>query len=383
MSRGSIIKRGQNSWRLKLEGPRDPGSGERATVFKTVRGSKKDAQLEITRMLAAIDAGTFVQPSKLSVADYVRGWIKTAETLSLAAKTAERYRQLIEGQIVPRLGKIPLQRLTAAHIAGWHADLLAGGGQEGRALSARTVGHAHRVLHKALTDATKREVMSRNPAALVSPPRVAVDEMQILCEGDIALVLSTMKDTPIYAQVVVLLSTGLRRGELLGLRWGDLDLGARALQVERAVEKTKATGLRLKAPKTKHGRRRISLPQAAIEALREHRKQLLELRLVLGLGKLQDSTPVFCTPEGNLADPDKLSKDWNRLAAARGLPKVNLHALRHSHASALIAAGLDVVTVSRRLGHANPSITMNIYAHLFHRGDETAADAIDTLFAKR
>lgn len=383
MTRGSITKRGKNSWRLKFEGVRDNATGERATHYKTVRGTKRDAQQELTKLLAALDAGTFVEPSKVTVADYMRGWIKAAAATSLAAKTAERYGQLIEGQILPWLGRVPLQRLSAQHIGTWHADLLSKGGQEGRALSARTVGHAHRVLHKALVDATKREVLSRNAAALVPPPRVVSEEIEILSDEDAKRVLETMKDTPIYTQVVVLLSTGLRRGELLGLRWSDIDLTGRSLQVERAVEKTKANGLRLKPPKTKQGRRRITLPETAVDVLREHRKRQLEMRMALGLGKLTDSSLVFGNVEGSLADPDKLSKDWHRLSAARGLPKVHLHALRHSHASALIAAGLDVVTVSRRLGHANPTITMNTYAHAFHRGDESAAQAIDSLFAKR
>ena len=121
------------------------------------------------------------------------------------------------------------------------------------------------------------------------------------------------------------------------------------------------------------------MPAAAVDALREHRKAQLETRLAIGIGKLPDYAFVFGNYEGKVRDPDRITQDWKRYAAARGLPKVTLHALRHSHASALIAAGTDPVTVSRRLGHGSPTVTMSIYAHLFDRGDDKAAQTMDLL----
>jgi integrase len=141
---GNITRRGAHSWRLKFDIGRDPATAERLTRFVTVKGTKREAQSELTRLVAAHDAGTLVEPSKLTVADYMRAWIDTAETLSLAPKTAERYRQLVERQIVPHLGAHALQKLKAAHVADWHAKLLREGGHEGRPLAPRTVGHAHR-----------------------------------------------------------------------------------------------------------------------------------------------------------------------------------------------------------------------------------------------
>ena len=314
-----------------------------------------------------------VEPSKLAIADYMRAWIDTAETLSLAPKTAERYRQLIERQIVPHLGAHALQKLKAAHVADWHAKLLRAGGHEGGPLAPRTVGHAHRVLHKGLADALRRELLTRNPAAIVAPPKVAADEVKILEAEQVKAALAAMRETVIYPQVVVLLATGMRRGELMGLQWGDVDLDAGKLRVERAVEKTKAQGLRIKAPKTRHGRRTITLPAGAVAVLREHRKAQLETRMALGIGKLPSDAFVFGTVDGQVRDPDRITQDWKRFAAARGVPKVTLQALRHSHASALIASGTDPVTVSRRLGHGSPVVTMSVYAHLFDRGDDGAS----------
>ena len=378
MSAGNITRRGANSWRLKFDIGRHPISGERETRLVTVRGTKKQAQAELTRLLAAHNAGTLVEPSTLTIAQYMRSWIATAETLSISPKTAERYRQLIERQIIPHLGSHVLQKLKAAHIADWHAKLLREGGKEGRALAPRTVGHAHRVLHKALADATRRELLTRNPAALVAPPKVTNSEIEILAADQVKTALAAMRETVIYPQVVLLLATGMRRGELMGLQWRDINFETCKLTIERAVEKTKAKGLRLKAPKTKHGRRTITIPAGAVAILREHRRTQLKMRLALGIGKFPDDAFVFGSVNGQLRDPDRITQDWKRFIAARRLPKVTLHALRHSHASALIAAGTDPVTVSRRLGHGSPVITMAVYAHLFDRGDEPAAQAIDS-----
>jgi integrase len=147
---GHIQKRGARNWRIKFEVDRDPVTGKRKAQYVTVAGTKKQAAAELTRLVAARDAGTMIVPAKLTVTDYMRLWLSTAEAMSISPKTAERYRQLIECQIVPHLGALPLQRIRGAHVAERQAKLLREGGHDGRPLSPRTVGHAHRVLHKAL-----------------------------------------------------------------------------------------------------------------------------------------------------------------------------------------------------------------------------------------
>lgn len=149
-----------------------------------------------------------------------------------------------------------------------------------------------------------------------------------------------------------------------------------AVRVERSLEETKE-GLRFKGPKTRYGHRVISLPPIAVEALHAHRRQQSEYRLLLGLGRLADKDLVFARPDGSPYPPDTLSRDWWRAVSVLGLPRIMFHALRHSHASALIAAGLDVVTVSRRLGHGSPAITLSVYAHAFSKSGAEAAQAIE------
>jgi integrase len=172
------------------------------------------------------------------------------------------------------------------------------------------------------------------------------------------------------------LGTGMRRGELCGLAWGAVDLDGATVRVERSLEETKQ-GLRFKAPKTRHGYRVVSLPPVAVDLLRSHQHRQAEQRLLLGLGRAGSDDLVFARPDGSPYSPDTLSRDWWRAAKALDLPPVMFHALRHSHASALIAAGLDVVSVSRRLGHGSPAITLGVYAHAFTKTDTAAVLAIE------
>jgi integrase len=374
--RGNITRRGKSSWRLKFD---DPISGERRTRYVTVKGTRRDAERELTRLLAEADRGSLIEASKLTLADYVRQWLENAYELS--PKTTERYRQLAEQQIIPHLGAIPIQRLKPAQVEQWHSTILKQGGMNGRPLSARTVGHAHRVLHRALERAVKNETLSRNVASAVSPPKVEAREIEIVTGEQIASVLSKLEGHELYPIVALALATGMRRGELLALRWEDVDLDNATLKVERSLEESDR-GLRFKAPKTKHGRRPIPLPPTAIEVLRVHRLRQLERRVAMGKGKPEPGALVFSTLEGDPLSPDDLSRDWWRLTLTHSLPRVSFHSLRHTHASALIASGLDVLTISRRLGHGSPVVTLGVYGHMFRDTGRAAADAIEAVFKK-
>jgi integrase len=364
--RGTITKRGPDSWRLRVELERTGGKRQRRSV--TVRGTYKDAKKELTRLLSAVDAGTLVDPTTATVGDYLGQWLDNA--LNLSPKTLERYRELAARQIVPHLGAIRLQKLKPEHLETWHAALLKTG------LSARTVGHAHRVLGAALTRAVENGTISRNVAAIRRPPKVEAEEIAILTPAQVKVVLEALEGHALHPIVALALSTGMRRGELLALQWSDVDLAGGKLRVERSVEETKA-GLRVKPPKTKLSRRNVTLPPEAVTMLREHRKRQLELRLALGQGGAPKL--VFSTVEGGLLSPDNLSRDWLRICRAKKLPLVSFHALRHTHASLLIAAGVDVLAVGRRLGHSRASTTLDKYGHLVEGADAAAAKAIEGL----
>jgi integrase len=181
----------------------------------------------------------------------------------------------------------------------------------------------------------------------------------------------------LYAPAIVALSTGMRLSEVLALRERSVDLDKGIIEVREALEETTAHGVRFKAPKSKAGRRNITLPAIAIEALREHWRQLLELRFQLGQGKLGPDDLLFATVDGRPLRPSAVSGDWGELAERIGMPDVTFHGLRHTHASQLITGGMDIVTLSKRLGHAKPDITLRVYAHQFTVDDSRAAAIID------
>jgi integrase len=204
--RGNITRRGKSSWRLKFDLGLDSVTGKRSTRFVTVRGKRQDAQRELARLLDEVHKGTLIEPSKTTVAEYVRAWLDGAH--GLTPKTLERYRQLAEQQIIPHLGAVPLQKLRPAQVQHWHGILRRAGGKDGRPLSARTVGHAHRVLHRALQRAVESETLSRNVASVIRPPKPEAREIETLNAEQMASVLTGISDHPLYSIVVLALRQG-------------------------------------------------------------------------------------------------------------------------------------------------------------------------------
>jgi integrase len=236
-------------------------------------------------------------------------------------------------------------------------------------------------------------MVASNPVASAEPPAVERTEIDILGLDQIKVVLQGLKGRPLYPVAVLGLATGMRRGELVALRWKDVDLDGGKVRIERSVEQTRgdlsAEGpksrrpvvLRFKSPKTKAGRRSVTIPPSVVSELRAQWRQQQEQRLALGLGGASGDDLVFARYDGSPYPPDALTWDWARTVRLLKLPPVTFHALRHTHASQLIASGLDVVSVSRRLGHSNPTVTLGVYAHLFGATDERAANVIEAAMA--
>ncbi len=383
---GSIRGRGKrgDSWELKFDIGRDEKTGKRITQFHTFKGTKKEAKVKLAELVAAASQGSYVAKSGLTVGEHVRARIDQWEALGkVSLKTAERYRELLTNQIAPHLGARPLQKLRPADIEHWHATLKTTGRRDGQGgLSARTIGHAHRLLSKALKEGMRHDLVARNVATAEQPPRVDAEEVVILGADDVKTLVEKLRGRAMYPVAVTALFTGMRRGELLALRWSDIELDARdkLVRLRRAVEETKGN-LRLKTPKTRTSARDVSLPEIVVEALREHRKSQLEQRFALGLGKLTDDALLFPKLDGSLRGPRAFSKEWADVAASIGVTHATFHSLRHTHASHLIDAGIDVVKISRRLGHASPAITLRVYAHLFRARDDKSSKAIDDAVA--
>jgi integrase len=379
--KGSITKRGRDTWRLRFDVGQHP-DGRRKVASITVKGNRRQAEAERRKRLGSVDDGTYVERSKVTVAEFVRERVKHWHKAGkITLRTRERYDDLVDHQIVRFLGEKVVQRLSTLDIEQWHVTLHNEGAAHGGGLTAGTIRSAHGILKKALAEGVKHGLLTRNVCSGddgEKAPKAKSSEVEIIDAKQIADVVAKLRGRSIFAKVVISLFTGLRRGEVLALRLGSVDFATKILKVREAVEQTRSEGLRLKPPKTAAGSRDLVMPDIVVEALGEVRRELLERHMALGLGRPTDKTLLFSRIfDGGLQSPSQYSSDWREAVLALGLPNVRLHSLRHTHASMLVDAGVDIVRISKRLGHKDAAVTLRIYGHLFRKRDDASADAIN------
>ena len=381
--KGHIKERSPGHWAIILDIKKD---GARKRKWHSFKGTKREAQVECARLIAAIDEGAYVEKNKLTVKQFLNDRLAAWEAAKrITPKSAERYRELLDGQILPHLGEKLLQKLTVKDVEDWHGTLISSGRKDGKGgIAARSVGHAHRLLNRMLKEAQRFDLIVKNPIVdNESLPKVRQQEVQIVSEDQLPVLLEKIRGHKIEPVALLALFCGLRRGEILALKWGNIDLDRSVLRVRHSLEETRAGGVRFKEPKSKAGRRDVTLPDVVVGVLRRHRIEQLELRAKLGLGRPSDDDLVFWQLNGQPIGPRHFSANvWPAAARKIGMPKITFHSLRHTHASQLIAAGVDVVTISKRLGHSWPNITLGTYAHLFATSDERAATAINEALGK-
>jgi integrase len=371
--KGCLKQRGPNSWAIIVDG-RDQ-AGKRRRVWHSFRGTRRQAEVERARLITEAQGGTPVDPSKITLAEYLDRFERDWASLHTTLASAQRYARSVT-YARRHLGDRRLQSLRPADLAALYATMSRAG------LAPRTVKHAHNVLHRAFKQAKLWGLLRDNPAEMARPPSIPDEETAILQPQRARALLERLHGQPLYLLASLLLATGLRRSEALALRWRDVDLDTGHLTVEQTLEQTVTHGVRIKGPKTRHGRRTISLPAHTVAELRAHWRAQQEHRLALGIGKAPADGFMLAAMDGKPQSPDVISTAWGRAMDKIGMPEITLHSLRHTHASMLIAAGVDILTISRRLGHANPTITLNTYGHLIHGMDDRAAEVMDQAFGK-
>jgi integrase len=360
---------------LIWDAPRGTG-GKRQKRYRTYYGPKKDAQRRLAEIIHEVANGTFFEPSRMGFGEFLDYWLEHTGD-GLAAKSRERYRSIIERHLKPALGHHPISKLTPLQIQSYYTAALKGDGDGSRALSPATVLKHHHIVHRALRQALRWQLIARNPADAVEPPKAAHTEMRALDPTQTAALLAAAQGGRLYVSILVAVSTGLRRGELLGLRWCDLDLAGGTLAVRQTIEQTSA-GIAFKQPKTAKSRRTLPLGEMAVAALRHHRAEQVERLLAAGQ-RHDEADLVFTLPDGSPWSPAAFSVAFQRLLRASGLPHLRLHDLRHTHASMLLSAGVHPKVVSERLGHANIAITMDTYSHVLPGIQQEAVRQFDLL----
>lgn len=373
--RGSIIKRG-NTYTYVLDLGFDAAGKRRQKWIGGFR-TKKEAEDALGVALGRVQAGTFADAGRTTVREFLEVWIAGAAP-SLAPSTAADYRRIITQYLVPRLGRVKLSKLTSLDVTQFNADMLAGGGKGGRKLSPRTVVYAQSVLGRALADAVRWGLIARNPAHGLARPKVAKPDMSVWTAEQARTFLAYAAEDRWYALWLLLITTGLRRGEASGLRWSDLDLDAKVLSVRR-TRTTVDYAIVENEPKTARSRRMVSLDAATVAALLAHRVRQRE-ELVAFDG--EDAAPavyVFTDELGEPSHPQAITDRFQRLTKDAGLPVIRLHDLRHTSATLALMAGIHPKVVQERLGHSSIMITMDTYSHVVQGMQEQAAEQLASL----
>ena len=363
------------AWSFKVDtsAPGEPRKQTERTGFAT----KSDAIAAMNLLQGEKRDGTHVPPSKQLVADYLATWIAGGAG-GVRPWTLKGYSSVVRNHLVPGIGRIPLQLITRGHLRALYAELgktgQAKGTKAGTALSPKSVHNVHIVIGAALNDAIEDGLLRANPATGALKPPKGRAEMSTWTREELAAFLSTIADPRDYALWRLAAYSGLRRGELLGLRWIDIKWNLSSLSIQQQLGlDSDADGERDLAPlKTDNGRRSISLDAATLEVLRDQQQaQEFERR---AWGEAYGNRGlVFCRPDGSPHDPDVITHRFERAAVAGGVRRIRLHDLRHTHATLALEAGIDISVVSRRLGHADVGFTARVYAHVTERLQRDAA----------
>ena len=375
--RGSIRKRGSTyTWYLDVP---DPVTGKRRQRSRGGFRTKRECQAALNEALAALRVGTFVESSKRTVASYlVDEWLPAMRPPRVRPSTWLSYQRNIERHVIPALGNMELQRLTPAQLTAFYRSLLTAGRLDGRgSLSAKSVKNIHGVLHSAFKDAMRWGYVARNVADATDPPKVVTPEMRVWSPTELRSFLAHVRDDRLYAAWMLFTTTGMRRGEVAGLRWSDVDLTTGRVTPRKPRVQVNYK-VHVSEPKTAKGKRSLALDPVTVAALREHRARQAEQRLAVG-PRWRDSRLVFTWPDGRPIHPQRFSKWFEQHTRAAGLPRIRLHDVRHSYATAALAAGIPAKVVSERLGHANIAITMDTYSHVLPGLDELAAGTVARL----
>jgi len=373
--RGHITQRSKGTYSIKISLGKDPATGKYKSQWFTVKGSKKDTEKRLSELLHQIDTGAFMKPGKTTVADYLARWLVDYAKPNLSPRSYERYAGIIRQHLIPDFGSIQLSQLRPEHLQKHYSARLKGG------LSARTIRYHHALIHIALQTAVKWGLVGRNVADAVAPPKFKRSQMQIWNENEVNQFLEAVKDTEYHALFYTALFTGMRRSELLALRWQDIDFIYSQIYVSRSLHHLKDGSYVFTQPKSERSRRTIALPPSAILVLNEYHKAKEADNLLLGM-TLNDSDLVFSHYEGKPLRPNTITYAWARIAARAGVRVIRLHDARHTHASLMLKQGIHPKVVQERLGHASIQMTLDTYSHVAPGIQEAAAQSFDKLLNK-
>jgi integrase len=375
---GHIRQRSKGSYELRYSLGTNSATGKRRMATATIRGTRKDAERELRRLLRTLDTGEHVDPTRMTVGMWLETWLDTVGT-EISPKSHERYTEIVQNHLIPAFGALPISKLTKTHIRTSYALWAKGGRLDGKpgGLSPLTRRYFHRLIRMALTRAVEDDIIARNPTDIYRKrlPKIEKKQITTLSAAQSVELLGALAGSGLFGIVLLALATGMRRGEILALRWKNVHLERHKLSVVESLEQTKS-GLRFKSTKT-NKERAIALPSFAVEKLRDLKRQQAAQLLALGVSQTAD-TLVCSNSEGQPRKPRSVTHAFAReVARLPGIPRIRFHDLRHTHATQLLVAGVHPKIVQERLGHSTISITLDIYSHVVETIQEGAALRLD------
>lgn len=365
-------------WEARYTVGYDPGTGKQ--IQRSISGkTQKEVAKKLKEATAAIDAGTYIAPNKMTVGEWLDIWVKDYLG-NVKPRTAESYKIIVKNHLKPKLGATRLDLLNAHTIQTFY-NSLSEATENAKPLSAKTIKNIHGVLHKTLQQALKNKYISFNPAEACELPRIDRAEIKPLDENQISEFLKAIKGHPYEALFTVDLFTGMRKGEILGLQWDCVDLKKGTILVNKQLQNIVGSNGLYHLVSTKNGKgRKITIPPFLVTELRKVKKTQLENRLRYGECYDTDSTFVFTDELGRHLKPKQVYDAFKKIAAGIDLPDARFHDLRHSYAVASIRSGDDIKTVQENLGHATAAFTLDIYGHVTDQMKKESADRMEQFF---
>lgn len=378
--------KGSKNWVLTvIVGYRPDGS--KITKSKTVKGlTKTQAKRELAKFDIEVKAGEYITPEKIYFSDFVQDWHDKYAAKHLSLTTLDIHMRIINNRLIPVFGHMPLDKIKAIHIINFLDELEKNGkrldGKKGK-LSSATIQYHYRVLRNIFNRAVEWQILKDNPMTSVKQPKVEHKKKMPYDEVEIEMVKSVLAQCPIMWRIIITLAitTGMRRAEIAGLQWKNIDFENETIFIEHNLVYVKGHGSILKPPKNKNSIRTISIPSVLMDLLKEYKQLCDDEKENAGeLWEEKENYFVFSAWNGKPLYPKSISQYWNRLKKKHGLRNISLHDLRHTSATILLNKGVHAKVIADRLGHANIKTTMDIYAHVLRSADKAAAKHFDSLF---
>jgi integrase len=371
--KGYFRRRG-SSWSFTLDIGKD-NEGNRKQKTKGGFKTKKEAEQACAELIHQMTKEGYVEPSQSTLKDYLREWLHSTAKQTLKRNTFETYEIVMNTHLVPELGKMKLNQLKPSHIQNFYMQKI----EEG--LSPEYVRYMHTILNTSLNQAVKWQLISKNPVSLVQPPRLRSKEQQTWTIEEANQFLDATKEEKLHLAYMLAIYTGMRMGEILGLRWKDCNLDSGMLSIQQTLVRTKEEGLIFQEPKTKGSKRVVAITEEVGALFKKHKAEQNKVKLLLGTA-YQDHDLVICTKKGTPISPRNLQRHFARMVHKADVPKIRFHDTRHTHATIMLQLGEHPKVVSERLGHSRISITLDTYSHVIPHMQEDAAKKFSEALSK-